>query len=91
MHLLLFHADAADRTHATFTSDIDWPATRTTARLTPGSPQTPVLMPSKHFDASTQRFTLIRLPDPHLKPTHEHLFFEHAHHDGLQSTQHKAV
>src|SRR6266536_5561412 len=46
-------------------------------------------MPSVSVSTRQQRFTRVRLPDPHLTP-HRRLFLI-AHHNGLQPTQHEVV
>src|SRR5918994_3312961 len=76
-----FHADAADRAHATPTPDTTWPTIRATARLIPGTMILPGFDVTMIFTTLNQWIAHARLPDPHL--THHVRLFLIAHHDGL--------
>ena len=66
--LLLFHAEAADRTHVAYMPDTTWPISGHPPGSSRSSGHTPVSMSSVSFSTRQQRFTCVRLPDPHLTP-----------------------
>ena len=66
--LLLFHAEAADRTHVAYMPDTPWPINGHPPGSSRSSGHTPVSMPSDHVSTRQQRFTCVRLPGPHLTP-----------------------
>lgn len=66
--LLLFHAEAADRTHVACMPDTAWPINGHSPGSSRSSDNTPVSMSSVSLSTRQQRFTYVRLPDPHLTP-----------------------
>ena len=66
--LLLFHAEAADRTHVAYMPDTTWPINGHPPGSSRSSGHTPVSMPPDHVSTRQQRFTCVRLPGPHLTP-----------------------
>lgn len=66
--LLLFHAEAADRTHVAYMPDTTWPINGHPPGSSRSPDHAPVSMSSVCLSTHQQRFTCVRLPGPYLTP-----------------------